>query len=213
MNARTRHLFVSRGDAPAPRWMEAFPALCHAAPEQLDDGTPAADRFLWVLAEPGFEAWLADQLRRHPGTPAVVLSLQPRQEEARRAFNAGARGYCHALATPAMLTQVALVVGNGGLWIGAELMQALLDVAARVLPQPPVEQRCPALDLLTPREQAVAEEVARGATNKEIARTLGITERTVKAHLGAAFDKLGVRDRLGLALRLKEVPQAREYAA
>lgn len=213
MNARTRHLFVSRRDAPAPRWLEAFPALRHVAPERLDDGTPETDRFLWVLAEPGFDDWLADQLQRHPGTPAVVLSLQPRHEEARRAFNAGARGYCHALATPAMLTQVALVVGNGGLWIGAELMQALLDVAAHALPAPAAQPRPPALELLTPREQAVAAEVARGATNKEIARTLGITERTVKAHLGAAFDKLGVRDRLGLALRLKEAPPAREYAA
>jgi DNA-binding NarL/FixJ family response regulator len=212
MNARTLHLFVSRGDAPAPRWLEAFPALRHAAPEGVDDAADA-DRFLWVLAEPGFEDWLAEYLRGHPGAPAVVLSLQPRHEEARRAFNVGARGYCHAMATPAMLTQVALVVGNGGLWIGAELMQALLDVAARALPEAPAERRSSVLDLLTPREQAVAEEVARGATNKEIARILGITERTVKAHLGAAFDKLGVRDRLGLALRLKEVPVAREYAA
>jgi DNA-binding CsgD family transcriptional regulator len=49
----------------------------------------------------------------------------------------------------------------------------------------------------------VAEEVARGATNKEAARRLGITERTVKAHLGAVFAKLGVRDRLHLALSLQ----------
>ncbi|WP_341643525.1 helix-turn-helix domain-containing protein [Thauera sp. SDU_THAU2] len=39
-------------------------------------------------------------------------------------------------------------------------------------------------------------------SNKEVARLLGITERTVKAHLGAIFEKLGVRDRLQLALRV-----------
>jgi DNA-binding NarL/FixJ family response regulator len=49
----------------------------------------------------------------------------------------------------------------------------------------------------------VADEVVQGRTNKEIAVTLGITERTVKAHLGAIFAKLGVRDRLQLALRLR----------
>jgi DNA-binding NarL/FixJ family response regulator len=55
---------------------------------------------------------------------------------------------------------------------------------------------------LSGREAEVAREVVAGRSNKEIARVLGITERTVKAHLGAIFAKLGVRDRLQLALRL-----------
>ena len=41
---------------------------------------------------------------------------------------------------------------------------------------------------------------ARGSSNKEIAKALGITERTVKAHVGAILDKLQVRDRLQLSL-------------
>jgi len=53
---------------------------------------------------------------------------------------------------------------------------------------------------LTVREIEVARAVARGDSNKEIARHLGITERTVKAHLSTLFEKLGVRDRLQLAL-------------
>ncbi|MGM2628818.1 response regulator transcription factor [Bacillus cereus group sp. Bce038] len=44
--------------------------------------------------------------------------------------------------------------------------------------------------------------MAAGHTNKEVARGLEITERTVKAHLGAAFRKLGVRDRMQLILKL-----------
>ena len=56
-------------------------------------------------------------------------------------------------------------------------------------------------------------EVAKGATNKEVARALDITERTVKAHLGSAFGKLGVRDRLQLVLRLKTEPGVLEPAA
>jgi DNA-binding NarL/FixJ family response regulator len=53
---------------------------------------------------------------------------------------------------------------------------------------------------LTEREREVARAVASGASNKEIARRLGITERSVKAHTGAIFEKLGVRDRLQLSL-------------
>ena len=48
----------------------------------------------------------------------------------------------------------------------------------------------------------MAQAVARGLSNKEIAEKLFISERTVKAHLGATFEKLQVRDRVQLVLRL-----------
>ena len=52
----------------------------------------------------------------------------------------------------------------------------------------------------------VAEQVAHGASNREIAEALEITERTVKAHLSAIFEKLGVRDRVQLALAMNNIP-------
>ena len=58
------------------------------------------------------------------------------------------------------------------------------------------------LEGLTEREKDVALAVAEGQSNKLVARELGITERTVKAHLGAVFRKLGVKDRMQLILRL-----------
>ncbi len=58
---------------------------------------------------------------------------------------------------------------------------------------------------LTEREREVAKRAAQGAANKIIARELGISERTVKAHLSAAFDKLQVPDRVQLALRVNGV--------
>jgi DNA-binding NarL/FixJ family response regulator len=54
----------------------------------------------------------------------------------------------------------------------------------------------------------VALAVARGESNKEVARNLGITERTVKAHLSVVFEALGVRDRLQLSIHLNGIPQA-----
>jgi DNA-binding NarL/FixJ family response regulator len=77
-------------------------------------------------------------------------------------------------------------------------MQRLLVGTAR-LPEAapaPVDWAAP----LTERERQVAQAVAAGASNKEIARQLGITERTIKAHTGAIFEKLAVRDRLQLSL-------------
>jgi DNA-binding NarL/FixJ family response regulator len=58
------------------------------------------------------------------------------------------------------------------------------------------------LEKLTKREQEVATEASKGLSNKEIARILSITERTVKAHLASIFERLGAKDRLQLALML-----------
>jgi DNA-binding NarL/FixJ family response regulator len=57
---------------------------------------------------------------------------------------------------------------------------------------------------LSPRETEVLDLVAAGLANKQIARRLGISERTVKAHLTAVFQELGVTDRTQAALWAKE---------
>lgn len=62
-----------------------------------------------------------------------------------------------------------------------------------------------AWDLLTSREREIAHSVTRGQSNKEIAALMRISEKTVKAHLGAVFQKLGVRDRLQLVVRMAAV--------
>jgi len=96
---------------------------------------------------------------------------------------------------------VARVVEHGGLWVGPRLMRRLMQgLAARG--KAAAE---PALDMLSQRERQVAVAVAQGSTNKEIARVMGITERTVKAHLSTAFEKLGVRDRMQLSLLVNGV--------
>ena len=59
---------------------------------------------------------------------------------------------------------------------------------------------CGDVKSLAPREQEIAKCVAEGARNKEIARRLGISEGTVKLHLFHAYRKLGVGNRVGLAL-------------
>ncbi|TVO63236.1 response regulator transcription factor [Denitromonas ohlonensis] len=204
----TKHLFISSKGQLQPRWRSAFPdAVVRTA---LGGGRPDV---LWWACVPLNSAELSSAIAALPGVPVVVLSPEPVQEDAMHAIALGARGYCHSHATPAMLQQVAVAVTHGGLWLGPELMSRLMGAASeRLLGEHPAEVD-PGLDLLTPRERAVALEVARGATNKEAARRLDITERTVKAHLGAAFEKLGVRDRLQLVLALKYVPVDVDHAA
>ncbi len=157
--------------------------------------------WLFIRSEDDLSA-LADFSDAASAHKIIVLSNQPHAAEALNAFKAGARGYCHAQSAPAMFQQVAEIVLAGGVWVGQEFMPYLLrgvDLAVSA-DQPSKESD---LHSLTAREREVVVEVCRGASNKEIAKELGITERTVKAHLTAVFEKLGIRDRVQLIVRYK----------
>jgi two-component system nitrate/nitrite response regulator NarL len=146
-------------------------------------------------------AWLKTLRIAAPNAPIVVLSNVPEDDQGMAVLAAGASGYCSALTLPKVLRQVASVVEHGGLWVGPQLMRRLMQGLA----MRNHAATTPALDILSQRERQVAEAVARGSTNKEIARVMNITERTVKAHLTAAFEKLGVRDRMQLSLLVNGV--------
>lgn len=83
----------------------------------------------------------------------------------------------------------------GEQWIDKEAMKQVMSALAHAPPTPTD---------LTPRETDVVREVARGQRNKEIARSLGITEGTVKMHLHNLYEKLGVSSRTELALLAKD---------
>lgn len=196
-----RHCFLIASGQGHLRWEEAFGTvqIVHAPAAALAATT--SDDLIWVDATR--IDWL-QVLRAAPSAPRVIaISLMPGREEAMAVLSAGARGYCHALAAPQMLRQVALVVTNGGLWVGPDLMQQTAEALARVIqPQSQTKSDDP-LARLTPRERDVALIVAGGAANKEVARRLDITPRTVKAHMSAIFEKLQVRDRLQLVVLLR----------
>ncbi|MBK6630085.1 MAG: response regulator transcription factor [Betaproteobacteria bacterium] len=202
------HCFVSETGELLPRWREAFPTAIG-----LLIGKPVEPKttptHLWVRLPPNrpVATVLADLRRQLGNLPCILLSDTPNDDQALAGFSAAARGYCNTHATPAFLQQVADVVGQGGLWIGETLMNRLVDATALVAIDKPADPAESWASLLTPREQEVARAVAEGASNKEIARGLGITERTIKLHVGAVLEKLGVRDRLQLALIVNGVRQ------
>lgn len=202
-----RHYFLSSPSVlPSTRWREAFPDGVIGEMDMLL-ATANAGEVIWVpTAHVGWEAQLVTLARGLPDCPLAVVSYAPFEEEAVSALNNGARAYCHALSVPAMLCEVDVVLQHGGLWVGRELMAKVVGAAARALPATEDESL---LQILSAREAEVARAAATGLSNKEIAMVLGISERTVKAHMGAVFEKLGVRDRLQLVLRLS-APSAPE---
>lgn len=200
-----RHVFITARPKPIPRWLQAFPdALILQDASAAQTGLLAGAAIIWLHATTDDQP-LSVQIKSVRATannvPVVVLSNVPEDEQGTAALAAGASGYCSALTLPEVLHQVANVVEHGGLWVGPQLMRRLMQGLATH----GNDSAAPALSRLSARERQVAESVARGSTNKEIARVMGITERTVKAHLTTSFEKLGVRDRMQLALLVNGV--------
>lgn len=187
-----------------PAWQEAFPAARCVTPEQLASSVLGAG-LAWLRLDAARPlAAQLEQVRACCGaTPVVVMSDLPDDTQAMAAFAAQARAYCNTHAGAELLLKIASVVSQGGMWIGESLMHRMLSVQHMIaVPEAAVRPawRAP----LTEREIEVAELAAAGVRNKEIANRLHITERTVKAHMGAVLEKLGLRDRLQLALLVGE---------
>jgi two-component system, NarL family, nitrate/nitrite response regulator NarL len=200
-----RDIFVCPNGNMLENWKEAFPkALVTVSVKTVPVSEPVV---FWVQANANNVTWLsqnmADIVKRFQAAKIVVLANTPNQVDALAVMRQGAVGYCHAYSAAAMLKELKTVVVHGGVWLGNDLLQTLINSAKPLVQNvsPNVEE---VLALLTTREREIALEAAKGLSNKEIARIFSITERTVKAHISAVLEKLGLKDRLQLALVLNE---------
>jgi DNA-binding NarL/FixJ family response regulator len=136
------------------------------------------------------------RLRRPNSSTRVVLLTACREEElARQALRAGASGiFLKSLGSDALIRAIR-AVADGEVWADRHATAQAIEELAGSLGRVPV----PA-DPLTGREREIAEGVAQGLRNKEIARRLRITEKTVKSHLHHIFRKLQVDNRFAVGL-------------
>jgi two-component system nitrate/nitrite response regulator NarL len=142
----------------------------------------------------------AELRRANPLSKFFLLSDQPNEEEGIAFLKLGIVGYGNTYISQARLIEAVRVISGGAVWLGQKVIQQLiLESYSRTK-----EQVTPAtgkiLAGLTPSEHKVAELVARGQSNLEIAFNLRITERTVKAHLTSIYEKTKTGSRLSLAM-------------
>jgi two-component system, NarL family, nitrate/nitrite response regulator NarL len=197
-------IFVTTLAQPLESWQQAF-ADCQCVKEVPLINTQQDQVMFWLHMNEDRQHWMQGAVQRiakhYPNAKIVVLANAPDQAEALYALSLGAVGYSHAYATADALSEIRTVIEHGGLWLGNSLLQKLIEVSTK-LTSTQTDHVEALLSQLTQREREVAVEAAKGLSNKEIARILEITERTVKAHLASIFERLKVRDRLHLALIL-----------
>ena len=133
-------------------------------------------------------------LRIQPDSIVVVLTSFSDHERVAEALRAGAVGYLLKDCDPRDLLAAVRAAADGHAPLDPRVARALL---------PSTEPASPA-EGLSARELQVLSLVARGLANKQIGRSLGISERTVKAHLGKVFRQIGVGDRTSAALWARE---------
>ena len=126
----------------------------------------------------------------YPASKVVVLTSFSDRQRVLDALDAGAAGYLLKDAEPDDLVRGIMAVARGEAPLDPRAAKALLTT--RNTPRACAE--------LTPRERAVLRLLVGGMANKQIARELGISEATVKAHLTSIFQRIGVNDRTQAAL-------------
>ncbi|MDG6778956.1 response regulator transcription factor [Thiomicrorhabdus sp. zzn3] len=133
------------------------------------------------------------------GAKILLFSNKPETQEGLHYFSLGIRGYLNTFANQERIHQAMETINQGHIWLGQNIMQAMIQ--GLTTPSTLVNESW--RDILTEREIEVVEQVIDGHSNKEIARILDITERTVKAHLQHIFQKFETKDRLSLAMKIK----------
>ena len=159
------------------------------------------DVCLLDIRMPGMDGIEATRLLAGPDVDdpfaVVVITTFDLDEYVYAALRAGARGFLLKDAGPYPLAQAVHAAARGDALIAPSVTARLLDAFAGSRPAAPPAQP---VEPLTEREEQVLAAVARGRSNDEIARELYVTLSTVKSHVGSLMAKLGVRNRVEIAI-------------
>jgi len=162
-----------------------------------------------ALFDDNLQATITETINRTPLTRVIILDDDKnRPVDQLTLFKSGVHGFLSHSITSTLLLKAAHAVCDGEIWIPRQLITKLIGELARDTHAGTHNLSFAgnsSIEHLTPREIQVAEMVHRGGNNKSIARTLDISERTVKAHLSAIFRKLDIENRLHLALFFNEL--------
>jgi len=187
--------------APAVDFIEAWDA---ASLRQMFEQNRDLDLALVDLTMPGMQGARSITALRadYPMVPLIVVSGIDAASEVQAVLRAGAAGYIPKSGMPQVMLQAIRLVLAGGQYLPPQMMHMLDDVAPDRIGADAGSSAAPngvdagRLELLSPRQREVFALLAKGLSNKLIARQLDITEGTVKSHVATIFDVLHVHNRV-----------------
>ncbi|MDI3263046.1 response regulator transcription factor [Aerosticca soli] len=164
---------------------------------------PDIDLVLLDLGMPGSHglSGLAALRGQFPGVAVLVVSAHDEPRVVRRVLDHGAAGFIPKSAHPDEIGAAIRTVLDCGTWLPEGLARALDSIKT----DPDDLALAARLARLTEQQYRVLALLGEGLLNKQIADRLGIQERTVKAHVTAIFEKLGVRNRTQAGVLLKSL--------
>lgn len=141
---------------------------------------------------------MGEIVKSNPKCKILALSDIPAFAEGKRLMQIGVKGYGNSRLAAVHMIQAVEYLSSGNLWVYPEFIQQMIKDTIKPSEEPSVD-----LSPLTKREKEIAYLIAQGLSNRDIAESINISERTVKAHLSSVYDKLNLNDRLSLALLFK----------
>ena len=163
----------------------------------------APDVVVTDLAMPDLDGVSATRrlLADRPDLPVLVLTMHEDDEHVFAALRAGARGYLVKGAEGEEIVRAVRGIAAGDAVYGGSVARRIVAFYAGTQGESPTQRAFPEL---TPRERDVLELLAAGCRNHEIARRLGMSEKTVRNHVSQVLMKLQVPDRTAAALKARE---------
>ncbi len=166
-------------------------------PEALAD--PELDMVLLGLhnIQESFDL-LARLKAAQPHLRIIVMGAETDEETIISAIGAGAKGYLEETASAEQVIMCIDVVASGSIWAPRKVLSAFVDRMLNPADNKPVQRHNLTF---TKREEEVLDLLQAARSNREIALTLGIEERTVKSHIAKLIRKAGVENRIALSVR------------
>lgn len=149
--------------------------------------------------DPGF-AIVARILEVHPRVRPIVVGGSDSGEHAMRALEAGVAGYLTSGSTPEELVEATRLVLEGETFVSPTVATRVIAAMRQAAARQAEAQRTG----MNSREEQIAVHLLQGRTNREIAQRLGLREKTVKHYMTLLMQKFDVRNRLELALHLRQ---------
>lgn len=133
-----------------------------------------------------------------PHLRMIVMGAETDEETIINAIAAGAKGYLEETASPEQVVMCIDVVASGSIWAPRKVLSKFVDRLLNPAENKPIHRHNLTF---TPREEEVLKLLQAARSNREIARSMGIEERTVKSYIAKLIRKAGVENRIALSVR------------